>query len=446
MTFSKLNESILSVEIGFAHVRIIHGDTEVSAVLPERSVVDGVITDIEGVAGVIKNLLKKNKIKAKNAVTAVSGKGLVFRLMEVPFMTPEAIKELIKDEASKYIAFSGSDLLTDFWPVEEFEGEEGRRLKILSVVVKREIVHSYIETIKRAGLKIQSIDVGALNLARSLLFGEPLYEEATILVLTEHDSGVIFIFHDKKLYYLHKIDSIQELDAGLEAVRFYCGNEFGEETGIKEIFSSGYEDISVAKGLILMEAKETDFNIKVNLLPIEELKIALFKRQSFQFLRVLTAVIAVIVFCFFVLRFQTWNAYRNIGHIQNILQKPTPLLEVLLSIEKKIKVYELEKKSQDDIFFTAQKQDWTGILSEIKRSIPKNLYLLGINTNEHGIVTFRGMALDQNAVFDFVRSLKASVFFDNVKLAESKDEIKDGKVYTYFAIKCGIKSQNIQDE
>ena len=438
----KAKESIIGLDIGPKEIRLVGGDVDVYVSLPENTVLDGVIVDTKGVARVIKNLFRTKGITTKNVVTAISGKGVILHLANVPSMGPEEIKDVIRNGASKYMAFAGNEILTDFYPLQKVSEEGNKKLKVLSAIAKKEIIDSYLETIKLAGLNLYAIDTCSLSLARAVFFKESLSDGIVILAAVEHDSATLFIFEDGKIHYLHNVDAISELDSEIESITAYCKSEFGESAEIKKIISTDLKNISIAKGLFLRETKQAEFPIKMNLLPLEEIRVKEFNRQVFLFTKALGVLAAILLFYFFFLRFQTWVTFRNIAAIQKALNKPNPALEELLDIERMNTLYNLEVKNQEKIILKAKGEDASRILREIKRIIPKDAYLSSLSSNEKGVVTFTGEAADQNAVFDFVRSLKGSRLFRDVKLEESKAKDDGDDARTYFVIKCQLEVES----
>ncbi|MCK4519558.1 MAG: pilus assembly protein PilM [Candidatus Omnitrophica bacterium] len=427
----------VGLDIGENEIRVMKGDIEVSVPIPKDAVIEGVVVEKEKMAGAIKDLLKSKGITGKNVAAAVSGRGVVLGLMNIPVLVPEEVKNLIRDKVSKYILFAGSSLLIDFYPIEEVNKQGNKEVKVLSVAVKREIINSYVETIRLTGLNLQAIDAGILSLVRSIYSKEAFSGRIVVLAAVAAINSTIFIFKDGKIHYLHNVDAVDELDSEIESIMAYCKSEFGEGAEIKKIISTDLKDASTVKGLVLRESKGTEFTGKINLLPLEEIRGKEFNCQVFRLVKALGVLTVVLLVCFFFLRFQTWVAFRNIAAISDVLNKPNPVLNELLTIEKTAKTYNLEKKNQEKIISKAK--DWSNILQEIKRVIPKKAYLSNLSGNEKGRVVFKGEAAGQNAVFDFVRSLKSSKFFGCVRLEESKARKTEGKAHIYFVIKCQLR-------
>jgi len=437
--------SVVCLHIDTKEIRVFDGNIEHIIQTPENSVLDGVIVNPHAVAGAIKRLLKAQGIVNENVVTAVNGKYVILHLTTVPPVAPQRIKEIIKEEASKYIIFGGEDLLTDFYPLEEISEGSNKQLKVLSVIVKKEVIDSYVETIKLAKLNLQGIDEDSLSLLRSIHSLEPFSQGIIELVVVKNDSAVIFLFKEGKLSFLHNVDSLEELNTEIEDIKNFCKNQIEEKEKIKIIKSTALQDVSIVKGLARSVGGKTDFPIKINLLPLEEIQIKEFNCQVARFVKYLGLLTGILILYFSFLQFQIWLTFRNIVFIQDDFNKPNLILNKLLDLEKRGKLYGLEIQRQKEIMINERGGNWGGILKEIKLIIPKKAYLMSMTSDDKNGVSFKGKAVNQNAVFDFVRSLKGSNYFRDVRLEESRDENTGNVTGAYFAIKCLLKKENNGD-
>ena len=429
---------IVSLIITSQKINIISGDKSLFVDTPKDAFSEGVIIKTHEVAQAIKNLLILNKVKNRNTIASIGVDGVLLRLLNVPFLKPEAIKDIVCKEVSKYIAFSGEELETDFYPLGDVSESGIRKLRVLAVAVKKEIIDSYIKTIKLAGLNVQVIDLNCLAIIRATISRTSTPKDITILVSVENDVAIAFIFKDSQIYYLHKLDSANQLQAGLDSINKYCQSEFGKDAKIHTIISSEINGLTLAEGLSLRDSKESAFLVKINLLPLEELKTKEFDKQIVLFLTTTISVIAVLLFVFFCLLVATWFNSKQAAHSQENLKKPTPVLNKLLGMEKVSKLYEREIKNQQKIIKAVNQQDWSLILKEIKKVIPKKAFLVRIESNQDNEMNIVGEAANADTVFSFVNSLKSSDYFTDVKLVESKDKENQNNVTAYFMIKCQI--------
>jgi len=100
-----LSNEIVSLIITSQKINIISGDKSLFADTPKDAFSGGIIVKAEEVARVVKNLFKQNRIKNKKVIVSLGSEGVLLRLLNVPFLQPEAIKDIVCKEVSKYIFF-----------------------------------------------------------------------------------------------------------------------------------------------------------------------------------------------------------------------------------------------------------------------------------------------------------------------------------------------------
>ena len=95
---------------------------------------------------------------------------------------------------------------------------------------------------------------------------------------------------------------------------------------------------------------------------------------------------------------------------------------------------------QKEILYETQRKRWNELLEEIKLIIPKEVRLTKLTDRENEVI-FTGEATSQEGVFNFVRSLRESPYFTEVKLHTAKDKETQGEVWVDFNIRCQLDFQ-----
>jgi type IV pilus assembly protein PilM len=111
----------------------------------------------------LKELVKKAKIKAKDAVISLAGhSSVIIKRVSLPEMSEEELSESIKFEAEQYIPFDIEDVNLDF----QILGpkEEAGQMDVMLVAVKKEIINEYLSVVKEAGLNPVIVDVNSFAL------------------------------------------------------------------------------------------------------------------------------------------------------------------------------------------------------------------------------------------------------------------------------------------
>jgi len=126
--------------------------------LPPELIVEGSIIDSLRLVDSLKELIKKARIKAKNAVIGIAGHAsVIIRRITLPEMSEEELSESIKFEAEQYVPFDVEDVNIDF----QILGpkEEAGQMDVMLVAIKKDIVNEYISVVREAGLNPIIVDV-----------------------------------------------------------------------------------------------------------------------------------------------------------------------------------------------------------------------------------------------------------------------------------------------
>ncbi|MCM8795761.1 MAG: pilus assembly protein PilM [Candidatus Omnitrophica bacterium] len=112
-----------------------------------------------------KEELRKNKITAKEAYVALSGKDLVIRTFEMPLLPRNELNNAIKFEAKKYLPFKTEELFLAHEII--FDKLINKNL-VLLVGIKKEIMNKYISIFRQLDLGFSSLEYSAFSMLRIL--------------------------------------------------------------------------------------------------------------------------------------------------------------------------------------------------------------------------------------------------------------------------------------
>jgi type IV pilus assembly protein PilM len=127
------------------------------APLPATAIQSNVIQDEGSVVDTIRKLIAEHKTRATQVVTAVPGPAVIVKKVILPAQTGSAVEPAVMAEAGQLIPDSLDNVNLDWQVIDLIE--TGNKMEVLVVAVKREIVTSYTETIRGAGLEPVIVDV-----------------------------------------------------------------------------------------------------------------------------------------------------------------------------------------------------------------------------------------------------------------------------------------------
>jgi len=180
MLFS--SKKIIGLDIGSSSIKIAEMTVNKNgAVLdnfaliqsPSQAMNNGEITDSLLISEAIKTAFKENGFRNKKACVGLSGTAVIVKKISIPKVEAKDIREQVQYEAAQYLPFDINQVTLDYHQL-SFSQNAGNA-DILVVAAQNEFILSYLETVSRAGLKGQILDVGSLALANvfELNYGRP---------------------------------------------------------------------------------------------------------------------------------------------------------------------------------------------------------------------------------------------------------------------------------
>lgn len=138
--------------------------------LAKGIIVDGAVMEPKALTETIKALCKQSGCKRKNVVTSISGHAVIVKKVTFVHMGEEDLRELIHDEAGKYLPFDDMGAVAYDFQILGDNPYNPTQMEVLLVAAKKEIIDGYTEVIQAAGLVPAIMDVDSFAL-------ETMYEE-----------------------------------------------------------------------------------------------------------------------------------------------------------------------------------------------------------------------------------------------------------------------------
>ena len=134
--------------------------------LPARATVDHTSMDEGGVVTAIRNLVRMEKISARDTAVALSGQAVLSKTIRLPRMSDRELAEAMQWEAEQHIPFDVADVNLDF-RILSSDDATGGQMDVLLVAARKARVAERTGFLTAAGLRPVVIDVAALALANA---------------------------------------------------------------------------------------------------------------------------------------------------------------------------------------------------------------------------------------------------------------------------------------
>lgn len=159
-------ESYLAADIGSATIKLVEirgsgGHLRVTAFgslpTPPGAVQSNTVSDQQAVADILRALIDTKKMKARKVITCIPGPAVIIKRMQLPTQAPEEMESTIAYEAGNFIPEDLENVSLDYQITDYVD--DGKRMDVILVAAKRDIVASYTDTIRAAGLTPVVVDV-----------------------------------------------------------------------------------------------------------------------------------------------------------------------------------------------------------------------------------------------------------------------------------------------
>jgi type IV pilus assembly protein PilM len=243
------NAGFVALDIGSSSIKLVETSIERGGyrllslgVLPlaANAIQNNMVVDGKLVTETIRGLVQANSVKSTQVVSAVPGRAVIMKRIEMPMQEDAELEANIEFEANNVIPERMENVNLDYQVLNAVAG--GSKLDVLLVAVKKEIVNSYTEAIENAGLKPALMDVDYFAM-------ENMYEAN---YATESAGGMVGLIHIGSRY-----TSITLLNRGMSTFTGdlpFGGDDFNQR--LKKDLNLSSEAAETAKTTGLLEGKK----------------------------------------------------------------------------------------------------------------------------------------------------------------------------------------------
>jgi type IV pilus assembly protein PilM len=135
--------------------------------LPAGVMRDGLVTDADRLSAELKSLFAEHKL-SKRVRVGLATPRTVLRVIDLPPLDDKDIRTALVMQAQERIPMPLERAVMDFQTVGLVDTPDGQRLRVIVVVTEREGVDLLLETLRRAGLRPEGIDLSVFSVIRAL--------------------------------------------------------------------------------------------------------------------------------------------------------------------------------------------------------------------------------------------------------------------------------------
>ncbi len=160
------DEPYLSVDIGSHTIKVVEVGGAVgrlrvigaaSLPTPTAAIQNNMVGEVNGVAEVIRAVVDSYGMRAKKAIAVIPGPAVIIKRVTLPAQSPRELENTIIFEAGNFIPEDLENVNLDYQITDYLD--DGKRMEVLLVAAKKDIVSSYAEAVRAAGLTPVVVDV-----------------------------------------------------------------------------------------------------------------------------------------------------------------------------------------------------------------------------------------------------------------------------------------------
>ena len=152
------------------------------------------IPDEIKLTAVLQRSLRDKKIDSTSVHLCIRTKDIILRSFFIPFMMPNEVKGVVEFEINRYIPFKLEELAYNYHST-ILKENKAKRIRILFVAVRKDLLDKYCAMLEDANLKVVTIEPEPLSLIRLLTFKKYILPQQTIAVIQmdQREGAIIMV-------------------------------------------------------------------------------------------------------------------------------------------------------------------------------------------------------------------------------------------------------------
>jgi type IV pilus assembly protein PilM len=179
------------------------------------------------------DFVKANKLKNYPVYLVLGGKQIVTRIISIPKLPREEIRQALFWEVTKYIPIPSDELIFDFEELNLANNPNGEELQILIVAARKQYIENYCDILVNAGLQPIVVEVEGTVLKYLYSSMENANVSASVCcIYLDEQRGIFSFVTNNKLSFVHNVEweqktIITRLSSEYQRVNNYLQRQFG---------------------------------------------------------------------------------------------------------------------------------------------------------------------------------------------------------------------------
>lgn len=248
-----MRKDLLGVDIGSKEIKLVTKDKFVISETPDNCVESDELIAFDGMADLLKTLVKENNIKVKNACIVLPDSLVYIDRIKMPYMNTKQLEVNLPYEFKDVVGKSKDDYIYDYAYVNTIYDGNNKPLELELVIscVKKDIIEKYADLFKKAGMRLVKAMPRQVAISNILINNNILDNIA--LVDIGYNFARIDFFKDG-LYDVTRIleNGIKDMNK-MASDAFYCDSHISlrylkdnkDDILNSELFNNFYDDLTL---------------------------------------------------------------------------------------------------------------------------------------------------------------------------------------------------------
>ena len=248
-----MRKDLLGVDIGSKEIKLVTKEKFVICQTPDNCVEGDELIAFDGMADLLKTLVKENGIKVKNACIVLPDSLVYIDRIKMPYMNTKQLEVNLPYEFKDVVGKNKDDYIYDYAYVNTIYDDNDKPVELELVIscVKKDIIEKYLDMFKKAGMRLVKAMPRQVAISNMLINNNILDNIALV------DIGYNFTridFFKDGLYDVTRIleNGIKDMNK-MASDKFYCDSHISlrylkdnkDDILNSELFNNFYEDLAL---------------------------------------------------------------------------------------------------------------------------------------------------------------------------------------------------------
>lgn len=176
-----MSAATLACDYGRSKIVLLETEKNEGKIRIHKFLETSIVGDQAQSAEQLRKLVEDGGFESRKVRVSVKGQGVITRFIQFPKMKDGEVKSAIQYEVEKYIPFKSSEVVVDYWVIDDnVKLAAGTGMDLLLAAAKRDELCELVNIFKQANLEVESIDIDAIASMNALEYFHPEVLQSTV--------------------------------------------------------------------------------------------------------------------------------------------------------------------------------------------------------------------------------------------------------------------------